>query len=216
MLEIPQLHELLREIEDADDTLLREALRSLMQFEEQEWAAVPAEVSRPVVTALKAQLFKVRLLKGAQQLAVQKAVVTILGNLGPRSKAALPQLIELLQEGVADSVREAAANALGKFGREAGAAVGPLVGLLSNSRPGLVAVSVRALGDIGCADARVRTALVGLWPSPPQLQAANAPVAIALCKLGIDAPDRVGSLTRTLAAGQEARVRTAAAEALGW
>ena len=146
----------------------------------------------------------------------QKEVATILGNMGTRSKSALPQLMELLHEGVPDPVREAAVTALGKIGKEARVAVDQLVQLLANARPALSAQAIRALGNIGCADGRVRSVLVNLWLSPLQLQSGKAQVAIALCKLHIAAQNLLGTVTRTLVANQDACLRKAAAEALAW
>jgi hypothetical protein len=45
--------------------------------------------------------------------------------MGSRAELAIPQLIELLKEDKPDGIREAAATALGKMGREARAAVVP-------------------------------------------------------------------------------------------
>jgi len=78
-----------------------------------------------------------------KQLA-QETLMPVLGDRELRNRVAV--------------VREAAAVALGKIGKEAGAAVGPLVRLVGNSRPGLSAQAARALGDIGCVDASVRAA----------------------------------------------------------
>ncbi len=211
MLDIPQLHKHILALADGDDTVRRQALQSLRHHDEQEWAAAPMEATHSLVEALKGQL-----LNGMKQPFAQKEAATILGNLGARSRSALPQLIELLHEGVPDLVREAAVTALGKIGKEARVAVGQLVQLLANSRPALSAQAIRALGSIGCADDRVRSVLVNLWLSPMQLQSGNAQVAIALCKLHIAVPNLVGTVTRTLVANQDACLRKAAAEALAW
>jgi HEAT repeat protein len=136
--------------------------------------------------------------------------------MGPRSKSALPRLIELLQDGVPNQVREGAVSALGKIGQQAHSAAAPLVRLLINSRPGFTDQVVCALANIGRADESVRSALVGLWPSPQQLQSDNAQVAIALCKLRVAARNLVGAVTKTLVTIQDTRLRKAAAEALAW
>jgi HEAT repeat protein len=135
---------------------------------------------------------------------------------GPLSRSALPQLIELLHEGVPDPVREAAVIALGKIGQEAKGAVGHLVELLAKARPALCAQGIRALGNIGCADDRVRSVLVSRWTSSLQLHGGKAEVAIALCKLRIAAPNLLGTIIATLVANQDAGLRKAAAEALAW
>jgi HEAT repeat protein len=175
------------------------------------WAAAPDEARDPLVKALKKQL-----LNGTGQSVVRKEVATILGDLGPLSRSAVPQLVELLHEGVPDPVREAAVIALGKIGTEARAAVGHLVELLATARPALGAQAVRALGNIGCADGRVRSALVGLWTAALRLHAGRAEVAIALCKLRIASGDVLVAITAALVANQDACLRKAAAEALAW
>ena len=108
-----QLHDHIRALDKGDDTARREALRSLRHYEEQEWAAAPVKLIRSLIESLHHHL-----LGEMNQPFIRLEVLTILGSLGPRSKHAVPQLIELLKEGVPDAVREAAATALGKIGSE--------------------------------------------------------------------------------------------------
>jgi HEAT repeat protein len=211
MHDLPQLHRHILALDSGDETARRQALQSLRQHDEQAWATAPLEECESLVQALKGQLRS-----GMKRPSAQKEAATILGNLGPRSRSALPQLLELLREGVGEQVREAAATALGKMGKEARAAVGALVQLLADSRPALSAQAARALGNIGCADGRVRAALVRLWPPAPQLRAGSVQVAIALCKLHIPAEGLLGTVTRALMADQDPCLRKAAAEALAW
>jgi HEAT repeat protein len=211
MLDLRQLDKHIRALDNGDDTLRRQALQSLRHHDEQEWATAPLEVSHSLVKVLKGQL-----LNGMKHPFAQKDVATILGNLGTRSTSALPQLMELLHEGVPDPVRQAAVTALGKIGKEAHVAVDHLVQLLATSRPPLCAQIIQALGKIGCADGRVRSVLINLWLSPLQPQSSKAQVAIALCKLHIAAQNLLGTVTGTLLAHQDVLLRKAAAEALAW
>jgi HEAT repeat protein len=211
MLDSRQLQKYISALEEDDDALARHALQSLRQVDEQEWAAATVEISNSLVGALTRQLST-----GTRAPFVQREAALVLGNIGPRSKSALPQLIALLRDGVPNPVREGAVIALGKIGREARSAVDPLVRLLTSSPPALTDHVVRALANIGRADDTVRSALVGLWPSPAHLRSDNAQVAIALCKLRIAAPNLVEVLTKTLVTNQDARLRKAAAEALAW
>jgi len=151
-----------------------------------------------------------------RQTLVRQEVVTILGNLGCRSESAVPQLIELLKDGIPDGIREAAATALGKIGKEAKGAIDQLINVLSHSRANVAVQAVRALGGIGCADQRVRSALVNLWLSPTPAKNIQVQVAIALCKLKIDAQGLLRVLTTILVANADASLRKAAAEALSW
>ena len=93
MLDIRELQKHILALDDGDDTLRRQALQSLRDHDEQEWAAAPIEVSHSLVKALRGQL-----LNGMKQPFAQKEVATILGNMGTRSKSALPQLMELLHD----------------------------------------------------------------------------------------------------------------------
>src|SRR5437867_2727012 len=124
MLEVSHLRLYVLALADGDDTAIRQALQSLRPYDEKEWATVSREATLSIVEALKALL-----LKGSTHPFPQKDAVTILGNIGPASKSAIPQLTELLHKGVTELVREAAATALGKIGKEAKVAVGPLVDL---------------------------------------------------------------------------------------
>ena len=211
MLDIPQLQQHLRALEGGDETARRQALQSLLQHDGQAWATAPAEAMDPLLKTLTSPSPN-----GIKSPSARKEAATILGNMGPLSKSAVPQLIDWLAEGVADLVREAAATALGKIGKAARAAVDRLVQLLADSRPALSAQAARALGGIGCADSRVRSGLVQRWRSPLQLRSDDVQVAIALCKLHIAAPNLLGAVTRTLVASEEVRLRKAAAEALAW
>jgi hypothetical protein len=78
-------------------------LSTLKQLTGQEWADVPADLMRRLIKALVIQLRA-----EPKQQVVQKEIATILGQMGARSKPALPQLIEMLQDSVPNPVREAA------------------------------------------------------------------------------------------------------------
>jgi HEAT repeat protein len=209
MLDTGQLHQSIRALDQGDDTSRRQAIHSLKEYQENEWATVPIEVIQALVKALLHQL-----LGETQQTTARQELVTILGNMGSRAEPAIPQLIELLKEDNPDGIREAAAAALGKLGRKARAAVDRMLHVLSGCRATLAVQVVRALGDIGCADQRVRSALVNLWLSPNQSQTFKVQTAIALCKLKIDAGDLLSVLTKILAAHQDSFLRKSAAEAL--
>src|ERR1700730_17496943 len=103
MLDVSQLQQHLLAVAEGDDAARRQALQSLRAHDEKEWATAPRELTQSLVEALKAQL-----LKGTKQPFPQKDVVTILGNLGPQSRSAIPQLVELLNSDISDLIREAA------------------------------------------------------------------------------------------------------------
>lgn len=214
MVDTSQLRKQISTLDKGDDAARRQVLSTLRQHGDQEWVSAPPDAIHSLVESLRHQLQSHQLLRGVKQPSIHKDVAALLGNMGPQSKAAIPQLIELLQDGISDSIREAAVTALGKIGRDAKAAVEPIIALCGG-RNGLAIHAVRALGDIGCADQRVKAALVSLWQTP-QTQTCQVQVAFSLCKLKIEAPDLPGVLTGTLMTHQDASLRKAAAEALAW
>jgi len=216
MLEHGQLRRQIQALNSGNEPLRRDAIHALKQHEKTEWEAVPAEITRPLVESLRKQLPK-SLDNGAKPPLFRQEVVTILGNIGPRSEPALPQLVDLLADGVPDGIREAAAAALGRIGKEARVGVDQLIQILNSScRIALADRVARALGDIGCADHRVRTALTNLWLFPVHSQSNQMQIAIALCKLKIDARGLLKYLTATLVGSRDTSLRKSAAEALAW
>lgn len=211
ILDIGQLHEHMQALDKGDGASRREAIHFLKGQEQIEWASAPLEVIHSLVESVQNQL-----VVGMKQPLNCQGIVTLLGNIGPRSEPAIPQLIELLREGNPDGLREAAATALGKIGQKASVAVDQLIEVLSRCRPSLAIQAVRALGAIGCADQRVRAALLNLWLSPIQSPSRQVQVATALCRLKIDAKDLLRFLTSTVVANQDSALRKAAAEALAW
>lgn len=214
MLDHGQLQKQLQALNSGREPARRDAILSLKQHED--WSGVPLDIVRPMVTSLRHQLPKSPEV-GAKPPLFRQEVATTLGNIGPRAEPALPQLMELLEDGVPDGIREASAIALGKIGKESRVAVDQLIHVLqSNCRISLADKVARALGDIGCADQRVKTALVNLWLVPVHSQSNQVQVAIALCKLRIDARGLLKSLSATLVANRDTSLRKSAAEALAW
>ncbi len=200
MLDLRQLHTHIQELDSGNEPSRRQALQSMRNHEAKEWADAPLKTVQALVESLQQHL------QGdMKQTFLRQEVVNLLGKIGPRA-----------EEGVPDGVREGAALALGKIGKEARAAVDPLIQVLANGRPTLAVQAVRALGEIGCADQRVRAALTQFWLSPSHSQNCQVQAAIALCKLKIDAKGLLRFLTSILGANQDAALRNAAAEGLAW
>jgi HEAT repeat protein len=216
MLDLAQLRHHIEALTGGDRASRQEAVRALKAHEEQDWTTVPATVLDAVVEALHDQLVD----KGEGEAlnrspAFRQDVAIVLGNIGPRSAPAVPQLAELLKKGQGEAVREAAAVALGKVGKKARPAVGELVNVLQSECKGsLAARAARALGAIGCANDEVRSTLITLWLSPGELTKSQA--AVALCRLEAEAPGLLPYLTATLVSHRDAALRKLAAEALGW
>ena len=216
MLELGHLPKQIQALNSGAEPARRDAIQALKQVEAAEWVGVGNDVVKNLVEALRHQLPKSQEAGVKPPLFRQEVVIT-LGNIGQRSHAALPQLVDLLEDGVPDGIREATATALGKIGKESRVAIDQLIRVLQSScRIALADRVARALGDIGCADQRVRTALVNLWLLPVHSQSNQVQVAIALCKLKIDARGLLKSLTGTLVANRDTSLRRSAAEALAW
>jgi HEAT repeat protein len=215
-MEQAQLRKQMQAMNSGDEALRREAVQALKQYERAEWDALPVETIRPIVESLRKQLPKSQE-AGSKPPLFRQEVVTTIGNIGPRADAALPQLVELLADGVPDGVREATASALGKIGKEARVAIDALIAILHSScRIALADRVARALGDIGCADQRVRAALTNLWLFPVHSHSNQVQIAIALCKLKLDARGLLKYLTATLVGSRDTSLRKSAAEALAW
>ncbi|MBI2807956.1 MAG: HEAT repeat domain-containing protein [Planctomycetes bacterium] len=210
MAGVDQLQKHLRALNDGDDAAQRAAIHAFRALEVEEWGAAPQSLVNPLVVSLQ------RFLRGGSRPpVVYKEVGGILVNLGPRAKGAVGPLIELLEDGIPDSVRESAARALGSLGRDAKDAVDSLVALCTNQST-LALNAVRALGEIGCADQRVRNALVKVWLGWVHTRDDLLQVAHALCRLRIEMNGMIGFLTNHLMKSQAEALRKSAAEALAW
>jgi HEAT repeat protein len=182
MLDLQQLHQHILAWDSDNDASRRRTIQSLKNLGAQDWAGVPVKGVDTLVESLRQHLQS-----DMKQAFMRQEVVTLLGNIGPRSEPTVPILIELLDEGNPDVIREAAATALGKIG--------------GNSRPG---------------NQKFRAALINLWQSPGNSQDSLVRIGKTLCKLKIDAKGLSRFLTSILVADQDASLRIAAAEALAW
>jgi HEAT repeat protein len=207
---INQLQKRLAELETGEDHVQRQALHSLRALEPAVWNAVPPAHVLSFLSAFRRQL-----LRENKLAVVHKDIAAILGSMGPLSQAAVLPLNDLLQDGIPDCVREAAAAALGKLGSAAKSAAPRLVELAS-SPAAIARHAVCALGDIGCADQRVRNTLANLWRTPAHSHAAAVQLAVAMCKLQIHVDGVDVFLINTLFDNQGEAVRMAAAEGLSW
>jgi HEAT repeat protein len=208
MLDQVELHRQARALDGRDEVARRHAIQALRRHQEADWAKAPAAVCQGLVVALRQHLHD-----SAGLPLVLKDVATILGNIGPRSKSAVPQLIGLLREEVPEPVRESAVIALGKFGEEARPAVDGLLELCKHHGP-LTNHALRAICQIGCADHRIRSGLADLWRAPNLTEDIRLETALAVCRLGFDVEGLLSYLTHRLVADQDKRLRKTIAEAL--
>ncbi|MBI1830287.1 MAG: HEAT repeat domain-containing protein [Planctomycetes bacterium] len=214
MLERGRLKSHIQALKSGTEASRRDTIVALKPVERADWDAIPNDLIKQVVDALRYLLPK-SLDNGAKPPLFRQEIVTTLGNIGPRSSPALPQLVELLNDGVPDGIREATATALGKIGKESRVGVDGLIRIVTtHCRIALADRIARALGDIGCADQRVRTVLTNLWLFPIHSQSNQVQVAIAMCKLGFEAPGVLKFLTATLVSSRDSTLRKFAIEAL--
>jgi HEAT repeat protein len=137
--------------------------------------------------------------------------------MGARAVDSVPTLIELLSENEPEGIREAAACALGDIGPVAKAAVPHLLAMLNpNCRVPLAVRVTCALGEIGVSDAKVKSVLSELWRSTVTRPLMQIQIAVALCKLKVDAPGMVASLAAGAVTGPNAGHRAAACQSLAW
>jgi HEAT repeat protein len=214
MLDLGQLPKQIQALNSNDDHTRQEAIRCLKACEEHDWDAATQAQITPLVTTLEQLLSGQR--NGAKLAPIVRlGVITILGHLGARAESSVPLLMAFLDKEVALNLREAAVTALGKIGRGARPAVDKLVAVLNPECPVALAGRVaRALGEIGSAEQKVRSALVNLWLLPALCPTSRVQVAIALCKLKVDARGLLATLTATLVTSPNVQLRKSAAEAL--
>src|SRR5580704_8367319 len=89
MFDLEALHRQIRDLDSGDDTKRRQAIHSLMDIDEQDWAAAPAQIVQTLVEALNQQ-FPVE----PARVGACREIVLLLGKIGPRSKPALSNLTE--------------------------------------------------------------------------------------------------------------------------
>jgi HEAT repeat protein len=187
MLDSGLMQKHLEALQSGAEAARRQAVHWLRQQDNKDWETAPRPVLHALVEALRQELAG-RAKQPANRQAYRQEVAAALGSLGPASRPAIPELLELLQDGVPDPVRAAAATALGKIGAD----------------------------GRGPASERIETALVAFWLAPGHAKHVHLSIASALVRLQIDAPGLIGFLTSTAVAGEEVALRTEAASALGW
>lgn len=193
-----------------------ETIRSVKQHDATEWAACPADLAKQMVKALQGQLVVKDGGNGKGRLpTLRQEVVALLGNMGTRAEAAIPQLTALLDDGESQGVREAAVTALGKIGPAAKGAVDKLMRLLvPGVRDTVIARVARALADIGKSDPKIHAKLSNLWLTPGLSESCREQLALALCKLDIDVAGLRHVLTKALLTNSHLSSRKVAAEGL--
>jgi HEAT repeat protein len=195
-----------------------EGVRTLKTFEIDYWKALPKNEIDPLVEAMCDQLPRKNENSGARlPTHLRRDVAFTLGKMGARAVDAVPMLSELLSEDEPEGIREAAASALGDIGPVAKPAIPALIALLTpNCRVPLAVRVACALGEIGVSDARVRAALTDLWRSTISRPLTQIQIALALCKLKVDAPGLVASLAAGAVTGPNAGHRISACQSLAW
>ncbi len=203
----------------ADDDATRwEGVRTLKALEANHWESTSDDEVHALVEALCQQLPRRSETSGARlPTHLRRDVAFILGKIGTRAADSVPSLTELLKEDEPEGIREAAATALGDLNEDARPAIPALLTVLTpNCRVPLAVRVACALGEIGGADARVKAALTDLWRSTISRPITQIQISQALCKLNVDAPGLLTSLSAGAVAGPNVGHRIAACESLSW
>jgi HEAT repeat protein len=170
-----------------------------------------AKPGMSVVMALPVQLIQENL--QSQDLRDRLRAAIALEKVGESAHAAVPQLVQLLNEQsmpefVAAGVRGAAALALGNMGRSGEVAIPELVGLLSDRQPEVRRAAVTALAKQGAAVRGTMPRLVALLKAEnPGVQASTAEV---LGNLGAAGESALPDLLQVMKSGNSEAVSSAA------
>jgi HEAT repeat protein len=201
-----------------DDATRWEAVRTLKAIDIAHWTAASNSEVQALVETLCEQLPRRSETSGARlPTHLRRDVAFILGKLGDRAADSVPSLVELLRDDEPEGIREAAATALGDLREVGRPAIPALLAVLTpNCRVPLAVRVACALGEIGGADARVRSALSDLWRSTISRPITQIQISMALCKLKVDAPGLLASLTAGAVAGPNASHRVSACQSLAW
>jgi HEAT repeat protein len=211
MLDQGQLRSQIQDFQGADEVVRRQAIQVLKQYERQDWDAAPQDMVDGFVQAIQHEL-----LHGVRRAMLRQSLLKILGNIGPASAPAVRHLVQLLQESTSDALREEVVNALGKIGARAKSAAPLLFKMLPDCRAMLAVRVILALNGIVGSDPHVGPALIEVWMAPDHSVDNRMQVALALCKLGLEAEGLLPFLTKILASKEQSSIQQLAAEGLGW
>jgi HEAT repeat protein len=211
MLDQGQLRSQIQDFQGTDAAVRRQAVQVLKQYERQDWDAAPQGMVDGFVQAIQHEL-----LHGVRRAMLRQSLLKILGNIGPASAPAVQPLVGLLQESTSDALREEVVIALGKIGAKAKSAAPLLFKMLPGCRALLAVQVILALNGIVGSDPKAGAALIELWLAPDHSSDSRMQVALALCKLGLEAKGLLPFLTHILASKQQSSIQQLAAEGLGW
>jgi HEAT repeat protein len=211
MLDLGQLKSQIRAFQGDDDDALRQAVQILKQYATQDWTSAPQGIVDTCVQAIQHEL-----LHGSKRPLLRQSLLKILGNIGAASAPAVPLLIDLLNESNSDPMREEVVTALGSIGPKAKSAAPHLFKMLPGCDATLAVRVILALSCIDGNNANVGAAVIELWTTPDHSVQSRMQVALALCKLGLEAKGLLPFLTQILAGNQNSSIQQLAAEALAW
>lgn len=148
----------LSQLTQGDFYAQRKAVSGLVRYTGAEWEGTPDAVTDVVGALIRAN--PRRPAENADG-PLQAEIVKVLGNIGSRSPAVVPQLLRILQEDGDSKVRTEAARALGKMGDAAGSASSALAAVLIRQDGGdqLRGEAARALARVDPSSPSTTTAL---------------------------------------------------------
>jgi HEAT repeat protein len=141
-----QLNKYLAEISEGDPTDRRNGMGGLAKYSESEWDGTPEAVDAAMTVINKALL---RRGTEAADAPTRTQAAKVLGNIGTRSAAVVPELLRLMCDSDT-GVRTEVARALGRIGAGANAAGGTLAAVLADHDGGdaLRCEAARALARV--------------------------------------------------------------------
>lgn len=202
-----ELNEHLGALANSDPQVRWKAASGLAKYSDAEWEGTPDAVSDVVTALVGPSVFRAAPVNARFRAEAAK----VLGNIGSRSTAIVPELLRLLQEDGDDNVRAEAAKALGNIGEEAEAASHALTAMLGNpdSDDRMRGEAARALARVAPQSPGTATALrAALDDRSGHVVICSAEALWSICR---DTVRTVPALTARLG---DPRIRDSAVQAL--
>jgi len=132
-INIYEFKEYLGGLSHNDPAVRQKAVCGLAKYSSAEWEGTPDAITAAVAALLSASRLRVA---GAPDGAIRADAAKVMGNIGTKSPAVLPELVRLLQKDADGRVRTEAARALGKIGEGAASASRSIAAVLGDPHGG--------------------------------------------------------------------------------
>ena len=128
-----EFNEYLGGLSHDDPAVRRKSMGGLANYSSAEWEGTPDAITAAVAAVQSACRLRAA---AVQDGAVRAEAAKVLGNIGTKSQAVLPELVRLLQKDSDGRVRTEAARALGKIGEGAASASRSIAAVLGDPHGG--------------------------------------------------------------------------------